>query len=37
MRVLAFVFGVILLAPGACALAFMGLGFGALPSLGSAQ
>jgi len=35
MRVLALLIGVILLAPGACALAFMGIGAFSLPSLGT--
>jgi len=37
MRILAFVFGVILLAPGACALTFMAMGITALPPIGSAE
>jgi len=35
MRVLAFLIGVVLLAPGAGAVALMGIGASALPSLGS--
>ncbi len=37
MRVIAFLFGVILLFPGACALTFMFIGVTALPALGSAE
>ena len=37
MRVVAFLFGLILLLPGACALGFLVMGLSALPSLGSAE
>jgi hypothetical protein len=37
MRVVAFLFGLILLLPGACAFAFMLGGISALPSLGSGE
>ncbi len=37
MRVVAFLIGLILLLPGACALTFLVLGLSALPPLGSAE
>jgi hypothetical protein len=37
MRVVAFLFGLILLLPGACALGFLVMGVSALPSLGSSE
>jgi hypothetical protein len=37
MKIVAFLVGVILLLPGACALSFLVMGISALPPLGSAQ
>ncbi len=37
MRAVAFLFGLILLLPGACALGFLVMGVSALPSLGSSE
>jgi len=37
MRIIAFLFGVVLLAPGVCAFGFMAAGITALPPLGSAE